>query len=238
MTLEHNSLSLNPQSQENVPIVDETVTTSLNELDMLFSLMFDEYFNGATTAVSKTSVVPNTDASDKRQQTNTTLSTSTTVDADTTQLDIQTTHEPTTQVPILEIDDEMCMIALTVSHTEPKNINEAMADHAWIEVMQEELHQFKRLDVWELVDRLLCKNMDVKTAFLNGLQKEKVYVNQPDGFVDPRHPNKVYRLKKALYKLKQAPKAWYDELSNFLVSKGFIDLTMLITKHGEDILIM
>ncbi|GKD55081.1 ribonuclease H-like domain-containing protein [Tanacetum coccineum] len=63
--------------------------------------------------------------------------------------------------------------------------------------------------------------MDVKTAFLNGPLKEEVYVAQPDGFVDPDHPEKVYRLRKTLYGLKQAPKAWYDELSNFLMSKGF-----------------
>ncbi|GKF88475.1 gag-pol polyprotein, partial [Tanacetum coccineum] len=63
--------------------------------------------------------------------------------------------------------------------------------------------------------------MDVKTAFLNGSLKEEVYVAQPDGFVDPDHPEKVYLLRKALYGLKQAPRAWYDELSNFLMSKGF-----------------
>nr|GFD47233.1 Gag-Pol polyprotein [Tanacetum cinerariifolium] len=63
--------------------------------------------------------------------------------------------------------------------------------------------------------------MDVKTAFLYSPLKEEVYVNQPDGFVDPYHPDKVYRLKKPLYGLKQAPKAWYDELSKFLLSKGF-----------------
>nr|GEV85060.1 hypothetical protein [Tanacetum cinerariifolium] len=92
-----------------------------------------------------------------------------------------------------------------------------MADSAWIESMQEELHQFDRLE-------------------------EEVYVNQPDGFVDPYHSDKVYRLKKALYGLKQAPKAWYDELSNFLVSKGFfkgsIDPTLFITKHRGDILLI
>ncbi|GKA44937.1 retrovirus-related pol polyprotein from transposon TNT 1-94 [Tanacetum coccineum] len=84
--------------------------------------------------------------------------------------------------------------------------------------------------------------MDVKTSFLYGSLKEEVYVNQPDGFVDPYHPDKVYLLKKALYGLKQAPRAWYDELSKFLVSKGFlkgsIDPTLFITKHWEDILLV
>ncbi|GKA16585.1 retrovirus-related pol polyprotein from transposon TNT 1-94 [Tanacetum coccineum] len=83
---------------------------------------------------------------------------------------------------------------------------------------------------------------DVKTAFLYGPLKEEVYVNQPDGFIDPYHPDKVYHLKKALYGLKQSPRAWYAELSNFLVSKGFskgsIDPTLFITKHGEDILLV
>ncbi|GJU33377.1 retrovirus-related pol polyprotein from transposon TNT 1-94 [Tanacetum coccineum] len=63
--------------------------------------------------------------------------------------------------------------------------------------------------------------MDIKTTFINGPLKEEVYVSQPDGFVDPDHPEKVYHLRKALYGLKQAPKAWYDELSAFLMSKGF-----------------
>ncbi|GJU56174.1 retrovirus-related pol polyprotein from transposon TNT 1-94 [Tanacetum coccineum] len=49
--------------------------------------------------------------------------------------------------------------------------------------------------------------MDVKTAFLNGILHEEVYVSQLDGFVDPENPNHVYKLKKALYDLKQAPQA-------------------------------
>nr|GFA90235.1 retrovirus-related Pol polyprotein from transposon TNT 1-94 [Tanacetum cinerariifolium] len=72
--------------------------------------------------------------------------------------------------------------------------------------------------------------------------KGEVYVNQPNGFVDPYHPNKVYQLKKALYGLKQALRAWYDELSKFLLSKGFtkgfIDPTLFITKHKGDILLV
>nr|GEV67157.1 hypothetical protein [Tanacetum cinerariifolium] len=63
--------------------------------------------------------------------------------------------------------------------------------------------------------------MDGKTEFIKGTLKEKVYVAQPDGFVDPDHPKKVYHLRKALYGLKQAPRAWYDELLNFMMSKGF-----------------
>ncbi|GKC78790.1 retrovirus-related pol polyprotein from transposon TNT 1-94, partial [Tanacetum coccineum] len=59
----------------------------------------------------------------------------------------------------LATDPEMCMFALTVSIVEPKNIKEAMADSAWIEAMQEELHQFDRLQVWELVDKPFGKNV-------------------------------------------------------------------------------
>ncbi|GJY37796.1 gag-pol polyprotein [Tanacetum coccineum] len=301
--LEQDSLSLDHQSQENVPQAAETVTTS-NELDLLFSLMFDELLNGTTPVVSKSSVVHAADAHNKHAP----------------PLNIQTTPQTTNQAPTqvptvtateniikketnneyaqvdndefinifstpvqeqgetsslhtdlsnitrrqLKIDGEMCMFALTVSRTKLKNIKEAMADSVWIKAMQEELHQFDRLDVWELVDRPLCKNvinlkwicknkrdeenimirnkarlvakgyaqnegidfeesfapvarleavrlfiayaahksftvyqMDVKTTFLYGPLKEEVYVNQPDGFVDPYHPDQVYRLKKA-----------------------------------------
>nr|GFA45287.1 retrovirus-related Pol polyprotein from transposon TNT 1-94 [Tanacetum cinerariifolium] len=63
--------------------------------------------------------------------------------------------------------------------------------------------------------------MDVKTAFLNGDLKEEVYVSQPEGFVDPDHLTHVYRLKKALYGLKKAPRAWYDTLSRFFLDNDF-----------------
>ncbi|GKD82481.1 retrovirus-related pol polyprotein from transposon TNT 1-94, partial [Tanacetum coccineum] len=79
--------------------------------------------------------------------------------------------------------------------------------------------------------------MDVKTAFLNGELKEEVYVSQPEGFVYPDHPHHVYRLKKALYGLMQAPRAWYDTLSKFLLAQGFskgvVDPTLFIRKTGK-----
>ncbi|GKF70452.1 hypothetical protein Tco_0203509 [Tanacetum coccineum] len=59
----------------------------------------------------------------------------------------------------LATDLEMCMFALTVSIFEPKNIKEAMCDSAWIEAMQEEIHHFDRLQVWELVDKPFGKNV-------------------------------------------------------------------------------
>jgi len=61
--------------------------------------------------------------------------------------------------------------------------------------------------------------MDVKSIFLDGFIKEKVYVEQPPRFVDHIHLVYVYKLDKALYGLKQAPRAWYDRLNNFLLNK-------------------
>ncbi|GJZ31063.1 putative ribonuclease H-like domain-containing protein [Tanacetum coccineum] len=163
--------------------VTEIVRMS-NELDLLFILMFDELLNGTTPVVSKSSGVHATDAPNQRQQQNTTPSTSTTVVADTPPLNIHTTPETTSQAPTqaptitataninqaktheenaqVEADGEMCMFALTVSRTEPKNIKEAIADSSWIKAMQEEIHQFERLDVWELVDKPLSKGYDQK----------------------------------------------------------------------------
>ncbi|GKC56717.1 retrovirus-related pol polyprotein from transposon TNT 1-94 [Tanacetum coccineum] len=173
-----------------------------------------------------------------------------------------------------QLQDEalFCYFDAFLSSVEPKSYKEALTESCWIEAMQEELNEFERLDVWELVpcpDRVMIitlkwiykvkldelggvlKNkarlvargyhqeegidfkesfapvarleaihifivfvaqinmvvyqMDVKTAFLNGILCEEVYVSQPNDFVDLENPNHVYKLKKALYGLKQAP---------------------------------
>ncbi|GJR48548.1 retrovirus-related pol polyprotein from transposon TNT 1-94 [Tanacetum coccineum] len=77
----------------------------------------------------------------------------------------------------LETDGELCMFALTVSRTEPKNIKETMVDSAWIEAMQKELHQFDQLDIWELVDRPLCKNViNMKWLWKNKRDEENTVI--------------------------------------------------------------
>ncbi|GKA44563.1 putative ribonuclease H-like domain-containing protein [Tanacetum coccineum] len=84
--------------------------------------------------------------------------------------------------------------------------------------------------------------MDVKSAFLYGQIEEEVYVCQPPGFEDPDHPDKVYKVVKALYGLHQAPRAWYDTLANYLLCNGFqrgnIDQTLFIKRQKGHILLV
>nr|GFB76519.1 retrovirus-related Pol polyprotein from transposon TNT 1-94 [Tanacetum cinerariifolium] len=116
MALEHKSLSLGHKCQENFSHGDKTDTTS-NEMDLLFSPMFDELLNGSSKVVSKSST-------------------------------------------------------------------EAMVDSAWTESMQEELHQFDRLDVWELVDRPLCINViNLKWLWKNKHDEENTVIRNKSRLV-------------------------------------------------------
>nr|GEW21289.1 retrovirus-related Pol polyprotein from transposon TNT 1-94 [Tanacetum cinerariifolium] len=214
---------------------------SMHEWDLLFQLVFDEFFSPSASGLVKEAPSPIESIGSPS---------STTVDQDAPSLN-----------------------ALTRSY--------------WIEAMQEELHEFKCLEVWELVPHpdkvmvitlkwiykvkldesggilinkailvargylqeeridfeesfalvarlevvwiflafaaymnMIVYKMDVKTEFLNGILRKEFYVSHPDGFVDPDNPNHVYRLKKVLYGLKHTPHAWYDLLSSFLLSQG------------------
>ncbi|GJT94118.1 putative ribonuclease H-like domain-containing protein [Tanacetum coccineum] len=149
-----------------------------------------------------------------------------------------------------------CLYACFLSQIEPTSIAKALSDSSWVEAMQKELLQFKlqqkdeRAIVIRNKARLVAQGhrqeevfqIDVKSAFLYGTIEEEVYVTQPPGFKDPDHPDKVYKLVKALYGLHQAPRAWYETLANYLLGNGFkrgkIDQTLFIKKQKGDILLV
>ncbi|KAI3702067.1 hypothetical protein L6452_27705 [Arctium lappa] len=84
--------------------------------------------------------------------------------------------------------------------------------------------------------------LDVKSAFIYGTIDEEVYVYQPPGFENPSYTDRVYKLTKALYCLHQAPRAWYDTLSTYLLENGFergiIDKNLFIKRSKKDILLV
>nr|GFA26710.1 hypothetical protein [Tanacetum cinerariifolium] len=245
-----------PQRQDVSSSADANVP-SQQELDLLFGPLYDEFFNAEEGEQLPDDEFTNPFYAPTQEVAESSSHNTEQVRGNPSR-PVQTRRQ-------LATDPEMCMYALTVSTVEPKNIKEAMADLAWIEAMQEERHQFDRLQeegidfeesfapvarleaVWIFIayathKSFLIFQMDVKTAFLNGPLKEEIYVAQPDEFVDPDHPVKVYHLRKSLYGLKRAPKARYDELSKFLTSKGFtkgtIDPTLFTIRHEEDILLV
>ncbi|GJX89635.1 retrovirus-related pol polyprotein from transposon TNT 1-94 [Tanacetum coccineum] len=218
---------------------DSQSVTYTSDLDNLFGLMYEEYYltssnevshNSATNTLdndhtsSSSLIVVNQDdsplivsSSEEQTATESNSPVLNEVVDEFVQEDIAnfdgntwTKNHPLEQVigdpskPVLtrkrlQTDAKVCMYALTVRTIE---LNESL---------QDELNKFKRLDVWELVECPIGRNiikMDVKTTFLNGLLKEKIFVQTLDGFVDPDFPNNVYRLKKAVYGLKQASRTW------------------------------
>nr|GEU65569.1 hypothetical protein [Tanacetum cinerariifolium] len=168
----------------------------------------------------------------------------------------------------LKIDGDMCIYALIVSIMEPKSVKEALTDPAWIESMQEELHQFIRLDVWELVSsqegikpltlKWLCKNkhdeentiIHNKTRLVVRGYRQEEGINFKESFALVARMEAIriflayvaYKGFTALYGLKQALRAWYDELSTFLLqngfSKGTIDPTLFTRRFDDDILVV
>jgi hypothetical protein len=84
--------------------------------------------------------------------------------------------------------------------------------------------------------------MDMKNAFLNGVIQEEVYVRQPLGFESPKYPDRVYKLSKTLYGLKQVPRAWYVRLKTFLLEHeyvmGSVDKILFTLNYGTDFLLV
>ncbi|GJW35640.1 retrovirus-related pol polyprotein from transposon TNT 1-94, partial [Tanacetum coccineum] len=237
-------LGSNPVSQQPClpPIRDDW--------DPLFQPMFNEYFNPPPIAVSpvQEAVVP-------RAEVLANSHVSTSIDQDTPSTNIPSSQEHEQSPIISQVFEESLKtptfyddpldesphedstsqgslsnvrpLHTPLEHLEPKNFKQAMTEPPWIDAMQEEIHEFERLKVWELVpclDNVFLIKLKwiykVKTYEFGEL-KEEVYVSQPEGFVDHDNPSHVYKLKKALYGLKQAPRAWYDMLSSFLIAQQF-----------------
>nr|GEU86010.1 hypothetical protein [Tanacetum cinerariifolium] len=150
-------------------------------------------------------------------------------------------------------DFQNCLFACYLSQMEPKKPVQALKDLSWVEEMQDELLQFKLLNVWTLVDlpkdklaivarieaiRLFLAyasfkdfvvyQIDIKSAFLYGKIKEEVYIYQPLVFEDPDFPDKVYKVEKALYGLHQAPRACQDKYVTDILKK--FDFSTVKTK--------
>jgi len=195
-----------------------------------------------------------------------------------------------------------CLYAAFLSQIVLKNYKQALEDPSWVDAMQMELQQFRKLKVWELVDlppnkcpigtkwvfrnkpddcgvvirnkaRLVVQGfaqeegidytevfapvarleairiflahaanknfkvyqMDVKCAFLYEDIYEEIYVCQPPGFEDPDYPSKVYKLDKSMYGMHQAPRIWYETLTQYLLSKGFSRGTINMTLFKKEV---
>ncbi|GJX57403.1 retrovirus-related pol polyprotein from transposon TNT 1-94 [Tanacetum coccineum] len=169
----------------------------------------------------------------------------------------------------LQTDAMWCYFDAFLTFVEPKNFKQAMSEPSWIDAMQEEIHEFERLQVCELVpcpDKVMLIKLKwiykVKTNEFGRVLKNKERlvtqefrkeegINFEESFssvarIEAIHifeyPSHVYKLKKALYDLKQASLAWNDMLSSFLISqhfsKGAVDPTLFTWKAGNDLLLV
>jgi hypothetical protein len=127
------------------------------------------------------------------------------------------------------------LVAQEYTQVEGLNFEETYAPIAILEAI-------RILLVYACAHNIKLYQIDVKSAFLDGYINELVYVEQPPGFEDEKKPNHVYKLRKALYGLKQALRAWYERLSDFLLSKGFkmgkVDTTLFTKKIGNDLFVL
>nr|GFB03646.1 retrovirus-related Pol polyprotein from transposon TNT 1-94 [Tanacetum cinerariifolium] len=193
--LEQVILSPGPQCHESVTQEVRTATTS-NELDLLFSLMFDELLNGSSKVVSKSFAITTDDAPNQSQQ------------QKTTPLNNQTTTDHTCHVPTQ---------APTVTSTE--NINQAKMVEEYAQFENDEFINifctlFDRLDVWELVDRPLCKNViNMKRIWKNKRDEENTVIRNKSRLVA-----KGYAQKEGVnFKESFAPVARLEAVRMFIV---------------------
>ncbi|GJR02418.1 retrotransposon protein, putative, ty1-copia subclass [Tanacetum coccineum] len=146
---------------------------------------------------------------------------------DEPQSDINPIHRSTR---IHRAPDRMCLYIEVEEHGlgdlgEPTNYKAALLDpefEKWLNAMNVEMQSIKDNEVWELVKLTPdAKTVDVKTAFLNRYLNEEVYMEQPEGFVSQKYPNRVYNLKRSIYGLKQASRQWNKRFDDEIKKFGF-----------------
>nr|GEY68696.1 putative ribonuclease H-like domain-containing protein [Tanacetum cinerariifolium] len=137
-------------------------------------------------------------------------------------------------------DFHTCMFACFLSQEEPKRDEGIDYKEVFAPVARSEA--IRLFLAYASFMGFMVYQMDVKSAFLYGTIKEEVYVCQPSGFEDPDHPDKVYKVVKALYGLHQAPRAGYETLANYLLENSFqrgkIGQTLFIKRQKGDILLV
>ncbi|GJY22821.1 retrovirus-related pol polyprotein from transposon TNT 1-94 [Tanacetum coccineum] len=219
---------------QHIPSSTSYVPPTKNDWEILFQPMFDKYLNPPPCVDPQDPAVI---ALEPAVSTCTPSSTSIDQDAPSTSTS-QTNKE--TPTPVIPLGVEVADHDIEVAHMD----NNPYVDFPILEPSSEEsssqaIHIFFTFAAHM---NMIVYQMNVKTVFLNGILHEEVFVSQPDGFVDPKNPNYVYKLKKSLYGLKQAPRAWYDLISLFLLfqkfSKGTVDPSLFIRREGKDILLV
>ncbi|GJT72565.1 retrovirus-related pol polyprotein from transposon TNT 1-94 [Tanacetum coccineum] len=200
-----------------------------DDWDHLFQPMFDEYFNPPSIAIT-----PVQDAAAPKAVVLADSPVSTSIDQDAPSNSIHIYKVKTNEFGGV-LKNKARLVAQGFRQEEGIDFEESFAPVARIEAIRIFIANvaYKNMTIYQ---------MDVKMAFLNGELKEEVYVSQPEGFVDQDNPSHVYKLKKALYSLKQAPRAWYDMLSSFLFSqhfsKGVVDPTLFTRQAVDDLLLV
>ncbi|KAJ9538659.1 hypothetical protein OSB04_031392 [Centaurea solstitialis] len=146
-------------------------------------------------------------------------------------------------------DENLILFGGFLSQFEPTKTQDALSDPNWEGIDYDEtfapvarIEAIRIFLAYAAHKNMKVFQMDVKCAFLNGELQEVVYVEQPEGFVDPKYPEHVYVLDKALYGLKQAPRAWYQTLTVYLLGSGYkkgtVDPTLFLRRSGNHLTVV